>query len=660
MNEDLLKLIENMESDDAVIRNLSSNIFLNIKDDSEFNEVYERVKSSGAFVKSFFIKLLAVLKKESSKRLLVRFLNDRDISIRKEAAAAINKISKIFNPDDLQKMLRSESPRENSAAIEILAGRKNFSQSDEIYSLFLDYPQNEERIGPFIEALKFAVTQDGRNKKLGAKVINIMKSAFSAKNLKVFEICCRWAHVLIPDADIVENYSRFILKDAAFDEIIVASLMHIPTPICSEMLETVSINKEFALGLRKSCFQKLLSAKEPGFMEKGIGLYCRDLPQSLKYIGMCAILNNEKPALEKLLKKNATAVTREPSKYFENIILLDSVVSKTAENMQFFLEEYKKPISSELRGIILAALWKKKLDPGRAALDTIENNYEHESSRAQRYFMITALVSFADGIRLSRIFAKCQNNPYDFAAFAEAYIKRCQPGIEDRSLYSRFLAALFKYYDLNLIAHAVACMPAAESSDYIHEFIKLLDEVHVLMFNSMLKMALVSILLNNPQALEKFLDGIAENRLSSYVSILKETLHFNAVKAYVRRFFNEDGTISKSMNEHLSFMLKDSIYIILKNNPDRIYDLCDLPQFKHQPFVDFISPIVLNALEDLLVRGDTDFEDLSFLIKKNPRSLEFYKQMTKSIGYENKFFLFNILQKYGKNEAMELIAGLNG
>jgi len=147
MNEDLLKLIEDMESDDVVIRNLASNIFLNIKDDSEFNEVFERVKNSGAFVKSFFIKLLALLKKESSKRLLARFLNDKDALIRKEAAAAIGKISKIFNPDDLQKMLRSSSTRENSAAIEILAGRKNFSQSEEIYSLFLNYPQSDEQIG---------------------------------------------------------------------------------------------------------------------------------------------------------------------------------------------------------------------------------------------------------------------------------------------------------------------------------------------------------------------------------------------------------------------------------------------------------------------------------------------------------------------------------
>lgn len=660
MNEDLLKLIEDMESDDVVIRNLSSNIFLNIKDDSEFDEVFERVKKSGAFVKSFFIKLLALLKKESSKRLLAKFLNDKDALIRKEAASAIGKISKIFNPDDLQKMLRSSSTRENSAAIEILAARKNFSQGEEIYSLFLNYPQNEERVEPFTQAIKFAVAQDGRNKKLGAKVVDIMKSAFSAKNLKVFEICCRWAHVLIPDADIVKNYSQLLLKDAAFDEIIIGSLLHLPTSACSEMLEFVSMNKGFALRLREVCFQKLLSAKEPGFMEKGVDLYCRELPQSLKYIGMCAILNNEKPDLEKLLKHNIAAATREPSKYFENVILLDSVVSRTEENMRFLLEECNKSIFPELKGIILAAIWKKKLDPGRGALDMIENYYEHESSCAKRYFMVTALVSFADGIRLSRIFGKCQNNPSDFTAFAEAYIKRCRGGIEDRSLYSRFLSVLFKYHDLNLIVHAVACMPAGENSDYIHDFITLLDEIHVLMFNSMLKMALVSILLNNTQALEKFLDGISENRLPSYVSILKETLHFNAIKAFVRRFFNEDGTISKSMNEHISFMLKDSIYIILKNNPDRIFDLCDIPQFKHRPFVDFMSPIILNVLEDLLVRGDSDFENLSFLIKKTPRSLEFYKQMSKSVGYDNKFFLFNILQKYGKNEAMELIAGLNG
>ncbi len=660
MNEDLLKLIEDMESDDVVIRNLASNIFLNIKDDSEFSEVFERVKNSGAFVKSFFIKLLALLKKDSSKRLLARFLNDRDAATRKEAAAAIGKISKIFNPDDLQKMLRSGSTRENSAAIEILAGRKNFSQGEEIYSLFLNYPQSEDRIEPFTEALKFAVAQDGRNKKLGAKVIDIMKSAFSARNLKVFEICCRWAHVLIPDADIVKNYSLFLLKDAAFDEIIINSILRLPTAACSEMIEFVSMNKGFALRLREFCFQKLLSSEDAGFMEKGVELYCRDSAQSLKYIGMCAILNNDKGALEMLLKKNIASATREPSKYFENIILFDSVVSKTEENMRFLLDECNKSIFPELKGVILGTIWKKKLDPGRAALDIIENNYEHESSPAQRYFMVTALVSFADGIRLSRIFAKCQNKPADFAAFAEAYIKRSRAGIEDRSLYSRFLSALFKYHDLNLIVHAVACMPAGESSDYIHDFITLLDDIHVLMFNSMLKMALVSILLNNTQALEKFLDGINENRLPSYVSILKETLHFNAIKAFVRRFFNEDGTISKSMNEHISFMLKDSIYIILKNNPDRIFDLCDLAQFAHQPFADFMSPIILNVLEDLLVRGDTDFEDLSFLIKKTPRSLEFYKQMSKSVGYENKFFLFNILQKYGKNEAMELIAGLNG
>ncbi len=105
--EELLKLIENLNSPDNLIRNFSANIFLNIKEESSVAFLYDTIKSSNAYIKSLFLKLIASGKKRSRKKYLLSMLEDGDASVRAEASAIIKKCAQLFTHEDYTKMLRS-------------------------------------------------------------------------------------------------------------------------------------------------------------------------------------------------------------------------------------------------------------------------------------------------------------------------------------------------------------------------------------------------------------------------------------------------------------------------------------------------------------------------------------------------------------------------
>lgn len=668
MNEDIVRLIDDMESPDPVIRGLASNIFLNIKDEKLFPELFERSRSSTRDVKSFFIRLLTLVKKGGFKKYFLSFLADRDEKISNEACMAIRKTSSSFNLDDLRAMIASNSPRENAVAIEILAERP-FSPLDRtVVENYLKYSPVPERLEVLKNALRYAVAHAGPGgtdaAAVSAAVMDIIRTAFSNSNAPVFEVVSRHAHLLVAPGELVALYEANFHKNEKFDELIVGSALRIGAPPAPELLSRIARSPKFTSDQRcRAVFAFARSGTGEAF-NTCIDLMCDDSsPKSLGYSALMALLNID-PARLETLSEERFKKANSSREAFEVHSIFDTCASKNQRAMDFLMTSFNTVSSPETGAMILATLYKKGMRPSPVFIRMLSESFHKIPRGPLRYFTAAALAMWLDSVGenppVAAFFDECSRDRSDFIAFAESYIRRVEEEkIENRGFYRKFLEAVLDSEEPNLVCAAIVRMPYYESLEFIHEFILLCENVRLIMFGAMIRDSVVGLLLKNSDSLEHFLDGVGRDRIKPYVSALKDTGHFNVISAFVRKFFREDGALAGMVDEELTFLLKDSIYSILKRNIGRLFDMDALPVFGKKPFIDFISPIVMNVLEDVLVYRDCEVEDLSFLVRKTDRTLRFYGALMANIGYENKFFLFNVFQKYDGASAMELISGLS-
>lgn len=660
--DDISKIIDSMESPDSEIRNLATNMFLNIRDESLLPAIFNGIQKSGKYVKQAFIRLVTLFQKPKTGHYLIYFFTCDDIDIQNDAVKAVGKIAGTLSQEELDSMLNSENSLEVSTALAISTEASDRPIAEDKIITFLKNARDNNSDNIFINSLKYAVSHKIKTPAAAGAVLNALNIFFHGKRLKLFSVTCRLARYIVPENDLLAVYQSIFGKFNQFDDEIISSLLSFESLDALDFAERIFKNSDISLGLRSACLIKYLNrgARDRDLKKAltGLKLLFSEPGSPLKYIILMELLNFDSSIIHEALKSGLLNLSNQ-THALEYFILNDRFLIKEQKYLNHLPQLFASFKNDLIKAMLLNIYSSKKIVPPPEFLNILESTYKTSNSKTYKYFSIILIVTNYElngGIRkLEKIFTECSGDNFLFSSFAEAYIKKVrETGILNKNFYKNFIERLFAAQDLNLIAAAAVSLPYNECLDFLHDFINLSNESLTPMFKSVINDTVVSLLNKNSEALEFFLDSVTDEKLPVYINILRQTKNFNAFKAFVRKFPLSGRSAAYTMSEPVVFALKEAIYGILTDNVVTIFDIYAVGTAENNIISSSFSPVVMNALEDAFINNGYG-TDVSFLYKKTDKAIKFYKQMVQNIGYENKFYLFNLLHKYGGSEANELI-----
>lgn len=659
--EELLKLIEDLNSPDNLIRNFSANIFLNIKDESCISFLYDIVKNSNAYVKSLFLKLIASGKKRSRKKYLMSMLGDGDASIRAEAAAIIKKSARLLTPEDYIKMLRPGLSQTRLAALETLIENPDESIKNEIIALFFNSMPPSEELNLFEAALKYFCLHSPDDKNAGRKYLALMQEAFKTGRHDVLKISLKYSRFLINETEMLEIYRGCIHKyGGGADEAIIASALEFKTPETEEFLAQFICDGDIECTLRRKCIVRLIKSGSANHIIKCLKAVAACPQHSIKFFAYNALFDIDGAILSPILKELIPAAALKTEK-IEYLTLLSLAVVKTQQNLRFIIDTYRGAGDCEIKSAALEIIYRNNFASmvPQDFLNELALDIKSEKNAGIKYSAIPLLVKYLSPNHLEAFFAACQKNPVDYGLFCEAYIKRAKSPeaseSENYKFYKKFISSLFQSRNIDAIAVAAVTAPYRGVVDFIHEYVGALNLNRGGLYAAVVRKVIIAALKNAPDSPKRFLHSAEKKNLAIYISLLKEAATKDALKALASFFFGAEdfrGGEDTPEEARISFALKDAIHLIVKSNILTIFEVARWPEFGNRAFSALITGAFISALKELEPGAGPSY---AALYSKKPALLEFYRAVSKNLNLEDKFCFYNILQKAGGEAALDII-----
>jgi|GEM_PF-4341065 len=659
--EELIKLIEDIESNDLLVRNFSSNILLGIRDVKTTNELYSIVRSSGKQAKAIFLKLACSQRKAENKKHILQLIEEKDDFISAEASAAAKKLSFLFTRDDLLSMLASRTAASVVTALEIATNGPFDELKNEIINSHIAYRPQPKNIKIFNEALKFVVKKAAGDKNAELQLQDALEAAVKNKDAEFVESCLKYAHLLIAEPALLEIIKKSLNINERLKEAMIKSALNLNSPASYDFIEQFITCGGLEIKLRQKVFVKFIKSKKKEHTLKAVKLLATELPVSLKYCALSEIQNISTPVISEAVGAVLKESKSEPA-IFECLLLSGLLCTANAENHERITKIYHSSASAEVKAaaleMICRADYSRFIKPD--FIRGLIADFELTRFAEIRCMIIASVVKYAESAYLETFYNKCIKFTADFTFFCEAYIKRlAAKGRTQENFYGDMIKRIIDAGDPELIVAAAVCVPTEGGADFLHDFIAVLDSARAPLFTATLKNSIASALLKNSSILEIFMKSARKAHLGAYLNVLGMMPSYNSLKAIIENFFTVNGGFVKGIDDNTVLLLKDAFYNILINDPQNLFKMTGLEVFKTGEFIDFISPVALNVIEDLCEYAEIEFSIAETLTKKTPESILLYKALAKNLGNENKFFLYNLLQKAGGAPALDIINELS-
>ncbi|HPG57804.1 MAG TPA: hypothetical protein PKW98_08285 [Candidatus Wallbacteria bacterium] len=658
--EELLKLIENLNSPDNLIRNFSANIFLNIKDESCVAFLYDTIKNSNAYIKSLFLKLIASGKKRSRKKYLLSMLEDGDSSIRAEAAAIIKKSAQLFTHEDFAKTLRSGLSQTRLAALETLIENPDESIKPEIISAFFNSLPPSGELKPFEAALKYFCLHSPEDKNARGRYLALMQEAFKTARHDVLKYSLKYSRFLISETEMLALYRSYIYKyGGEADEAIISSALDFKTPETEEFLSQFISGGEIESSLRRKCIVRLIKSGSEGYITRCLKTVAGCKDQSIKFFAYNALFDIDGALLSNILKELITAATVKSEK-IEYLTLLSLAVTKNLRNLQFIIDIYRGAADCEVKSSALEIIYRNNFMAivPQEFLNELALDIKAEKNAGLKYSAIPLLVKYFSQNHLEAFFAVCRKHPVDYGLFCEAYIKKVKsldysdPAIY--KFYKYFIAILFENKNIDAITAAAVTAPYRGVVDFIHQYVEALNLNRGGLYAAIVRKVIIAALKNAPDSSKRFLHCAEMKNLNIYISLLKETAAKDSLKALASFFFGGEAFqgVEPAEEARINFALKDAIYFIVKSNILTIFEVAQWPEFENRNFSVLIAGAFISSLKELEPAAGHAY---AAFYSKNPALIKFYRAVSKLLSLEDKFCFYNILQKVGGEAALDII-----
>ncbi len=671
--EEIIKLLADINSSDTLIRNFSTSIFLNIKDEETIDFLFAEIKNANEYIKSLFIKLITAGKKKKGKKYLIELLRDASPSVRNEAAAAVKKNTLLFTAEDYKNMLQPQNTHEiRLAALDSLIENPYASLNDEIRTLFFaSFPAPEE-LREFSAAIKYACINASNDKKIIKGLTDIIVKSFNRPDgMAVLKRACEYAHLLIDEKSLIGIYrENAFTRGAEICAIIGNAVLRFKTTSAYDFLSELIRRPEMQENaLLEKCAAKLIESGEKRYIIQCLELFFTDTrhkPET-KFSVYCAILNVNRKILNEIIIDAAAKTRHNKNSLLEYLALAGAAAIKTRTCAQFIIKCHSEYIDNGIKNMALEILYRNNFNYliDEEFIDRMLRTYMTGAADTIKYSIIPLLVKYLQPARLETLFSKCLGGADDFRLFCEAYLKKSAKGPEfdercgGYDFYKKVIKAIFEYRGMDLIAGAACNAPYKGVIDFIHEYASAIELHNCRLYRSIIRRTIISALKNIPEAAAHFIRGASNGREILYTGLLKETGDMESLKAIAAFFFGnnaENGLNEVGIKRHpegpIYYAVKDAIYYIVKNNVSAISSAAFWPEFKNDDFAFLTAAAFINALKEA---GDISNEDYGPIYLKNNTNMSFYKIIIKKITFEDKFNFYNILQKNGGEKALEII-----